>query len=75
MDLIEVFKQLGRCEEYEETKNYYFERHLCPKDGKEKKIMLNYTFSGDITDRIIRLGRCEKCGRVFYHKDFSNKLF
>ncbi len=75
MDLIESLKELGGGKDYVETNNYYFQNHLCEADGKNKKIMLDYTLSSDVSDNIIRLGICRECGRIYYHRDFKDGSF
>ena len=75
MDLLKTLKDLGKGADYIETNNYYFQTHTCPADGKEKKIMLDYTLSSDVVDNILRIGICKDCGQVYYHKDFSAKSF
>lgn len=74
MELIEVLKDIGAKNEFVKSGNYYYERHIC-SDGEEKKVMMDYTLSSDTTDKILRFGVCEDCGRVFYHNDFSSKSF
>ncbi|MCD7905634.1 MAG: hypothetical protein LUC97_06975 [Clostridiales bacterium] len=75
MDLLEVLKETGKSEDFEESKNYYFQRHICKADGKERKVNLDFCLENDITDKALRFGICPGCGKVFYHRDFkSGKL-
>lgn len=75
MDLLEELKSIGGRACFEESPNYYFQRHICEKSGKEEKVMLDFTLGNDTTDKILRFGVCERCGKVFYHRDFSSKTF
>lgn len=73
MELKDVLKTAGGAKEFVKSDNYYFERHMC--GGEEKKVMLDYTLSAETTDKIIKFGICEGCGKVFYHNDHSSKSF
>lgn len=74
MDLLkEVSGIFSDAENFAETKNYYFERHNCGKNGEDTKIMLDFSLGNETTDKILRFGYCDKCKTVFYHKDFVSK--
>lgn len=73
MDLLSKLKEISKVSDFEETKNYYFQTHLC--NNKEVKVMLDYTLSNDTDDNILRFGICPHCGKCFYHKDFQSKGF
>lgn len=73
MDLLSKLKEVSASSEFTETKNYYFETHLC--NGNNVKVMLDYTLSNDRDDSILRFGICPECGRCFYHKDYESKGF
>lgn len=73
MDLLSKIKEAAQASDFVETKNYYFQTHLCNND--EVKVMLDYTLSNDKDDSILRLGICPHCGKCFYHKDFQSKGF
>lgn len=75
MDLVCELKRIGSLDEFVESGNYYFQRHKCEASGKEEKVMLDFTLSNDTTDKILRFGVCKECGKVFYHRDFSSKMF
>ncbi|MCD8089492.1 MAG: hypothetical protein LUD81_02530 [Clostridiales bacterium] len=75
MDLIEVLKEAGRSSDFEESKNYYFQRHICAADGAERKVNLDYTLEGDMTDKAVRFGICPECGKVFYNRHYREKKF
>lgn len=73
MDLLSKIKEAAQASDFVETKNYYFQTHLCNND--EVKVMLDYTLSNDKDDSILRFGICPQCGKCFYHKDFQSKGF
>ncbi len=73
MDLLSIVKELENSENFVETKNYYFENHLCGNENK--KVELEYTISNDKSDEIVRFGFCKDCNKCFYHKDFETKGF
>lgn len=73
MDLLSKLKEVSQTSDFAETKNYYFQTHLC--NNEEVKVMLDYTLSNDKDDSILRFGICPRCGKCFYHKDFQSKGF
>ena len=73
MDLLEYIKRLSARRDFAESKNYYFETHSCPVVNEDIKIRMDYTFSTDIDDSILRLGICPHCGICYYHRDFASK--
>ncbi|MCD7776961.1 MAG: hypothetical protein LUH47_00385 [Clostridiales bacterium] len=75
MDLLDILKETGRCDDFEESKNYYFQRHICKSDGKEKKVNLDFSLEGEMTDKTLRFGMCPDCGKVFYHRHFKERKF
>ncbi len=72
MDMLDALKKLGKAREFESSKNYYFEKHVC-KNGEEIKVMLDLTLSNDNDEDILRIGLCPKCGKLYYHKDYISK--
>ncbi len=75
MELLDILKKAGRADEFEKSSNYYFERHICPADGKERKIMMDFVLENEGMKDVIRFGICPECGKVYYHKDINTKLF
>lgn len=73
MDLLSVLKEASASKEFIESKNYYFQTHMC--GSEEVKVMLDYTLSSDISDKILRFGVCPCCGKCFYHRDYESKGF
>ncbi len=73
MDLLSKLKEVANASEFIESKNYYFQTHLCGNDNV--KVMFDYTLSNDKDDRILRFGICPNCGRCFYHNDYESKGF
>lgn len=73
MELLENLKDIfNTASSFEQTKNYYFENHICHKTGDNIKINLNYKISSDDNDKIMKFGICNDCKKVFYHYDFEN---
>ncbi|MDO5388688.1 MAG: hypothetical protein Q4F63_05580 [Clostridia bacterium] len=75
MDLLAKLKEAAASNEFVESKNYYFQRHICDSSGEEVKVMLDYTLSSQTSDEILRFGLCPCCGKCFYHKDYESKEF
>ena len=75
MDLLSVLKEASASKEFVESKNYYFQTHLCSSENAEVKVMLDYTLSSDLSDKILRFGVCPHCGKCFYHRDYESKGF
>jgi len=74
MDLLKKVSSIfAEVKNYSETKNYYFERHNCSDCGENIKVMLDFTLANENTDKILRFGFCDKCGTLFYHRDFLSK--
>lgn len=73
VDLLEKIRNLASCTDFEESRNYYFETHNCPAVKENIKIHMDYTFSSDMDDSILRLGICPHCGKCYYHRDFASK--
>ncbi len=74
MDLLKEVTEVFRdVENFQETKNYYFERHNCSKTGEDKKVLLDFSIGNETTDKIVRFGYCEDCKTLFFHKDFVSK--
>ena len=55
-----------------ESKNYYFEHHICEKTGNNIKVNLDFKLSNDNTDKVVKFGICKQCQKVFYRYDFEN---
>ncbi len=72
MELTDVLKQVGGACDFVETSNYYYNEHICTKNGQNIKVRLDYTLMYDVDDNIIRFGVCEGCKTCFYHKDFRS---
>lgn len=76
MELLSSLKEIMQnAKSFEKTKNFYFENHICQEDGNNKKINLEFKLSNDNTDKIMKFGICNKCGKVFYCYDFESKSF
>ena len=75
MDLLSVLKEVSASKDFVESKNYYFQKHLCNSENTEVKVMLDYTLSSDLSDKILRFGICPHCGKCFYHRDYESKGF
>ncbi|MGN1319106.1 MAG: hypothetical protein ACI4VF_08815 [Lachnospirales bacterium] len=75
MELLDELRKIADCENFVESKNYYYDYHLCKLTGYKEKINLNFTLSNDMTDEILRFGSCKNCGLCIYHKDFQNNSF
>lgn len=75
MNLLEELKLLAKSNEFIESKNYYYDYHICPVSDNKEKISLDFTLANDLTDEILRFGSCKKCGICIYHKDYHNNSF
>lgn len=74
MDYLALLKGFGAdVENYKETKNYYYENHICQATGDNKKVNLDYILSNELTDKVLRFGVCNSCKTCFYHYDFISK--
>ena len=73
MDLLAEIRKLSMCGDFTESKNYYFETHSCPNKKEEIKVYMDYVFSSDKDDSILRIGTCPYCGKCYYHRDFASK--
>ncbi len=74
MDILkEAISIFDGAENFLETKNYYFEKHNCGKNGENIKVLLDFSIVNETTDKIIRFGYCDRCRTVFYHRDFVSK--
>lgn len=74
MDLLTSLKNIMQnATDFEKSKNFYYESHICQKSGNNKKVDLNFKLSNDTTDKIMKLGICKDCGKVFYCYDFESK--
>lgn len=76
MELLTSIKNLMQnATSFEKSKNFYYENHICQNSGNNKKINLNFKLSSDTTDKIVKFGMCEDCGKVFYHSDYESTTF
>ena len=73
MELLEELKAVGKGTEFAESKNYYYENHLCEEKGGNEKVNLDFCLSSEMTDRILKFGKCPHCGIYFYHYDYDSK--
>lgn len=73
MDLLAELRKLSECSIFTESRNYYFENHHCSERNEDIKIYMDYTFSSDTDDSILRIGMCPHCGECYYHRDFASK--
>ncbi|MDR1532298.1 MAG: hypothetical protein LBS62_08960 [Clostridiales bacterium] len=63
------------------TRNYYYENHLCPlmRQPPEApdslvKVPLEYKISTESDGKILKLGRCPNCGKVYIHEDYETNV-
>ncbi len=70
--LVDEFKQLIKCEQCIETKNYYFERHEC--GGQSVKVTLTHLLARDEEKDVIRFGKCDHCNKLFYYVDYKSTI-
>lgn len=74
MELLTTLKNIiETATSFEKCKNFYYESHICEKLGNTKKVNLNFKFSMDNTDKIMKFGICEDCKKMFYCYDFESK--
>ncbi len=73
LDLLAEIKRLSECRDFVQSKNYYFETHRCSQKQEDIKVYMDFTFSSDTDDSILRIGICPYCGKCYYHKDFASK--
>ena len=52
------------AETFTQTKNYYFEKHVCGEG--ETKTEMNTIITDDITHKTLRVGFCADCRTMFY---------
>lgn len=74
MELLNSLQQImqnAKC--FEKVNNFYFQNHICEKDGNNKKVNLEFKLANDNTDKIMKFGICADCGKVFYCYDFESK--
>lgn len=60
-------------EAFNKTSNYYYENHKCEKLNKEHKVYLNYIISSDNSDKVLKLGKCNHCNKVYYTETYLEK--
>ena len=76
MDLLYNLKDIMlNATNFYESKNYYFENHICEKTGNNIKINLDFKLSNENTDKIMKFGQCKECNTIFYHYDFEAGSF
>lgn len=74
MELLSSLKEIMQnAQDFQKTKNFYFENHICEKDGNNKKVYLEFKLGNDNTDKIMKFGICKDCGKAFYCYDFESK--
>ena len=74
MELLILLKEImEKTKSFEKTKNFYFENHTCEKDGNNKRINLEFKLANDNTDKIMKFGFCQDCGKGFYCYDYESK--
>lgn len=73
MDLLTSLKNImENVADFEKSKNFYYENHICQKSGNNKKVDLSFKLSNDKTDKIMKFGICQDCKKVFYCYDFES---
>lgn len=73
MELLTSLKNImENATDFEKSKNFYYENHICQKSGNNKKVELNFKLSNDNTDKIMKFGICQDCKKVFYYYDFES---
>lgn len=76
MELLDTLKDIMlNADSFEKSKNYYFENHICKKTGNNIKVNLDFKLSNEDNDKIMKLGICKHCKKVFYYYDFESKSF
>ena len=75
MELLDELKAISKAEDFLETKNYYYEYHLCKATGKKEKVQLDFILSNELTDKILKFGFCKECNLCIYHYDYNSKNF
>ncbi len=63
------------AEEFVQSKNFYFENHICKKSGETKRVNLDLKLSKDNDDKIVKFGMCQECKTLFYKYDFESNSF
>lgn len=72
MYFFDVIEELKKCENFSESKNYYFQQHICEDSGQNIKIELKHKLTDESTKDIYLFGICDKCRTCFYHKDYES---
>lgn len=76
MELLDNLKDIIlNANSFEKSKNYYFENHICEKTGNNTKVNLDFKLSNENNDKIMKLGICQHCKKVFYYYDFESNSF
>ncbi len=71
MDIYKDFKDIVNADNLQKSANYYFETHEC--GGQPVKVMMDYKLSVENSDKIVKFGKCEQCGTLFYHLDYESR--
>ncbi|MFV0504646.1 MAG: hypothetical protein ACK5LT_11890 [Lachnospirales bacterium] len=71
MLLDDVIKIFNETQEFEKSKNFYFEKHQCEKTNKEIKINFDYSILSERTEHKIIFGHCPHCKKTFYNVDYD----
>ncbi len=71
-----VKAMLNEAEAYVKTSNFYYENHICQKNGGENvKVDFNLTLKHGKDGKIINFGICKHCKTIYYHEDYDSKSF
>ena len=74
MNVLEDIKQLlQNGEKTIQTKNFFFERHLCGVKKEQVKVDLRYTVRNNDSQDIVNFGICSACQTIFYHEAHSDQ--
>lgn len=71
-ELLELKQYMDSAKSFVRTKNYYFENHMCKNAGESKRVQLEREYKLP-DDKVIRFGKCQCCGVIFYHETYESK--
>lgn len=72
MDLLEILRNTGKeCKDFKESKNYFYEYHICPQNGNNTKVEFIYILADEQKEERLRFGVCKACNTCYYHKYYK----